>query len=331
MNNIQRLNQSAQEQRSHKAEVTPAQEQDNPPDFPPNVPENPEMAPTPSTPELPPAPEMNTGENCPTCDERTEVGAEPESFIYAIGTIEARFPSMAIENEFAQALQGEKTANLTDDQVMYRVLKANRYLAREVCWVLNIEGIETYILLCNDLTDLDQLIEAIKPGRRRAFDCDVVIGVKGPIAQAEMCNGLQAPIVAFDRIYSFDIPMLIKSIPKPDDVDEKVFRRAAEELFYRIQQMADNVGAMDEHRALNYLVVRYPRIYDLTAEKFSEDFSLTDVEVMPSRLTGVRKLLNVVLSYTSRKTDVTEKYYVRVDVSEKYPFLLNKLAPFYDR
>lgn len=30
----------------------------------------------------------------------------------------------------------------------------------------------------------------------------------------------------------------------------------------RIVQIADNAGATDEHRALNYLVVRYPRIYE---------------------------------------------------------------------
>ena len=30
-------------------------------------------------------------------------------------------------------------------------------------------------------------------------------------------------------------------------------------------------------------------------------------------------------------TDVVEKYYVRVDLTEKYPYLDKKLSPFYDR
>jgi hypothetical protein len=97
--------------------------------------------------------------------------------------------------------------------------------------------------------------------------------------------------------------------------------------------MADNVGATDEHRALNYLSVRYPQIYTHEAEMLGRDFSLTKVEVASSRLSaaGTRKLVNVIISYTNRSTDVVEKYYVRVDVSDMYPYLDKKLSPFYDR
>ena len=46
----------------------------------------------------------------------------------------------------------------------------------------------------------------------------------------------------------------------------------AEELFYRIIQMADNTGGTDEHRALNYLAVRYQEIYKRTEEAFHKLF-----------------------------------------------------------
>ena len=49
-------------------------------------------------------------------------------------------------------------------------------------------------------------------------------------------------------------------------------------------QLTDNAGATDEHRALNYLAMRYPAIYAKAAEKFGADFSLTGVEVGPSSL-----------------------------------------------
>ncbi|UCC78248.1 MAG: hypothetical protein JSW64_08130 [Candidatus Zixiibacteriota bacterium] len=269
-------------------------------------------------------------ESCPTCAPNQGAGTEAEAFIYSLGTIETRFPTMSVEKEFAQAIKEGKTANLTDTDVLYSILKENRYLAREVCWVLTIENIETYILVPKDPQGIDQLIDAVRP-REKGVDCDVVIGEKGPIAPMEMCNGLQVPIVVFDRIYSFEVPELIKAIPKPKGKEEKAFHTAAEELFYRIMQMADNAGAMDEHRALNYLAVRYPSIYELTAEMFEKDFTLAAVEVIPSRLSGLRKLVDVVLSYVNRKTDVIEKYYVRVDVMEKWPFLVSKLAPFFDR
>jgi hypothetical protein len=52
-------------------------------------------------------------------------------------------------------------------------------------------------------------------------------------------------------------------------------RPAAEEVFTRIMQMTDNAGATSEHRALNYLAMRYPGIYATAADEFVRDFSLT--------------------------------------------------------
>ena len=175
------------------------------------------------------------------------------AYVYAIGRIEPRFPTLSVEKEFAQATGRAETAGLTDRQALHAVLsqRQNRYLARQLCWVLTIEGLDTYILQPRDPADLDLLVEALRP-TPRPTDVDVVIGMRGPIAPPELCNGLMVPIVVFDQIYSFDVDALIKSIPRPEKVAAKEFDAAAEELFYRIMQMADNAGATDEHRALNY-------------------------------------------------------------------------------
>ena len=105
----------------------------------------------------------------------------------------------------------------------------------------------------------------------------------------------------------------------------------AEALFSRIMQLADNAGATDEHRALNYLAVRYPNIYAVTAEAHQRNLTLTGVDVRPSRLSGVRKIVDVVFSYTNRQTDVTEQYFVRVDITEMLPFLVTRMQPFFER
>ena len=105
----------------------------------------------------------------------------------------------------------------------------------------------------------------------------------------------------------------------------------AEELCSRIMQLADNAGATDEHRALNYLAARYPTIYAVTAEAHQRNFALAGVEVCPSRLSGVRKIVDVVFSYTHRQTGVTEKYFVRVDVTEQFTFICTGIQPFYER
>jgi hypothetical protein len=181
-----------------------------------------------------------------------------------------------------------------------------------------------------DLSDWDLLIEAVR-ATPSPMDLDVVIGTRGPIASPELCNGLMVPLVVFDQIYSFDREALIKGIPRPEKVPAKEFTATAEELFDRIIQLADNAGATDEHRALNYLAMRYPAIYETAAEAHGRNCSLTAVDVRHSRLSGVRKVVDVVFTYTNRATDVREKYFLRVDVTEEFPFLITKMSPYYDR
>jgi len=286
-----------------------------------------EAAITPSQGEMPDAP-LAMEMPCPTCAN----GTVSISYVYAIGRVEARFPNLAAEKEFAQATGRADSAGKTDQQALHAVLSAreNRYLIRQICWVLTVQGLETYVLAPRDPADVDLLVEAIRP-TPSPNDIDVVIGVRGPIAPPTMCNGLMLPIVIFDQIYSFDRDALIKAIPKPEKTTAAQFGPAAEELFNRIMQMTDNVGATDDHRALNYLAMRYPAIYAKAAEEFAKDCSLSGVEVRASPISEARNIVDVIFSYTNRNTDYTEKFFVRVDVTEEFPFLVTKLSPYYDR
>jgi len=279
------------------------------------------------------------GGSCPTCGGNAPSangnGAAAPSYVYAIGRIEPRFPSVALEKEFAQVTSRVTTDGLTDRQAIYTVLsqRQNRYLARQLCWVLTVQNLETYIVMPRDPGDFYLLTEAIRPAPS-PNDLDVVIGVRGPLAPPQMCNGLMLPIVAFDQIYSFTRAALIESIPPPEQTKAKGqtdYRLAAEELFDRIMLLTDNAGATDEHRALNYLVMRYPAIYASVADAFGRNAALTAVDVRPSTLSGVRNIVDVIFSYTNRNTDVTEKFFCRVDVTEEFPFLVTKLSPYYDR
>jgi len=271
--------------------------------------------------------------NCPSCGAAmtNEEGMTTPNFVYAIGSSEARFPRLAVEKEFAQVSARADTAGLTDPQVLHKLLSKpeNRYLARQICWVMKIEGLETYILVPRDAADVERLIETLRP-TPSPIDMNVVIGTRGPLAPPEMCNGLVVPIVVFDQLYSFDRDALIKAIPRPEK-SPKDFEATASALLDRIMQMADNAGATDEHRALNYLAVRYPAIYSAAAEAHGRNASLTAVEVRPSVLSGTRRIVEVIFSYTNRETDVLDKLFCRVDVTEEFPFLVTKLSPYYDR
>lgn len=268
-----------------------------------------------------------------SCGADAGAGADGESsnaypFVYAIGNIEIRFPSLGIEKEFAQASGRAATAGLTDQQALHSVMVQphNRYLSRQVCWVMQIEGLDTYLLQPREAADFDLLMESVRanPGRQ---DLDVVIGLRGPLAPPSMCNGLSVPLVAFSQIYSFDRETFAKAVPVPSGPRSKGFPSTVGEVFDRILRVADNAGASDEHRALNYLATRYPAIYNLGAERHAADFSLTSIESAPSRLSGVRRLVNVSFVFTHRPTQVMERYSVRVDVTEEFPFLSSAITP----
>jgi hypothetical protein len=279
---------------------------------------------------------QSDAETCATCGSPLAFPSEggmPYPYVYAIGRVEPRFPSVGVEKECAQAIGRAETTGLTDRQALAEVaevLKQHRYLARHMCYVLTITELDTYILRPRDPMDLNLLVEAIRP-KPSPMDLDAVIGVRGPIAPPDQCNGLMLPIVVFEQLYSFDRASLRNAIPRPKDIPEDRFLESGDVLLERILQIADNAGATDEDRALNYLAMRYDRIYAETASAHERNESLTGIEVRAAPHPGARKLVDVIFSYTHRKTDVVEKWAVRVDVTEQFPFLVTKLSRYLDR
>ncbi|WP_428488260.1 hypothetical protein [Rhodopila sp.] len=254
------------------------------------------------------------------------------TYVYVIGRIEPRIPRAAVEKELVQATTRSGTNGLTDRAILHAVLdrRENRYLARKLCWVLRVQGLETYLLKPADAAEIDLLIDAVRP-RPSPLDVDVVMGVRGGLAAPELCNGLMLPMITFDTIYSFDRPALIGTIPLPEGSTAEAFAPMAEELLERILQITDNAGASDEDRAINYLAVRYPAIYALVAAQHAGNASLSGIEVRPSSLSGARRIVECIFAFRNRATDVGEKFFTRVDVSEEFPFLVTKLQPYYER
>ena len=72
------------------------------------------------------APQIGGG-TCATCGgamENPNGHATTYSYVYALGRVEPRFPSLAVEKEFAQATGRAETAGLTDRQALQAVLSA---------------------------------------------------------------------------------------------------------------------------------------------------------------------------------------------------------------
>jgi hypothetical protein len=47
-------------------------------------------------------------------------------------------------------------------------------------------------------------------------------------------------------------------------------------------------------------------------------FSLAAVDVRPSRLSGTRKIADVIFAFSNRNKDVAEKHFVRVDMTKNF-------------
>ena len=257
-------------------------------------------------------------------------GLKSLPYVYALGQVEARFSDKSTEKEYVQIIERSKPAGLEDQNAFYTILSQpeNRYLARKLSWVLTKEGMPIYILLPSGPEDLDVLLEAIRPSSN-PLDRRVVVGRKGPVAPPEIC-GLEVPLVFIDQLYAIDYSNFVKSI-RPESVTDEKFKAVTAEMFQRMIQIADNTGSTDKHRALNYLTVRYPAIYVKAAEELDRNFMLTSVNAITSRLNDSHKIISVVFSFTNKENGAVEKYFVRVDVSKEFPFLVTKMAPYYDR
>ncbi|MEV3954327.1 hypothetical protein [Streptomyces albogriseolus] len=251
--------------------------------------------------------------------------------VYALGRIDFRFPSTGVEKEFAQTIGRTRTANLTDRQALCEALarSENRYLVRELTFVLTIHGMDTYLLEPFDPRDFDLLADAVRP-RPRPDDLDVVIGNRVACPSNGDCDGRALPVVRFSQLYSFDSDSLIGALEKPEKMSGEQFDDDAQELLARIMLMADNTGVAPEHRAINYLAVRCPSIYRRTFEAHRDEASLSSIEVRPSAVSDTQLVMNVVFAYTHRTTGVTDKHLFQVDVSGRYPYLLSSPKPYYD-
>src|SRR6266545_4592513 len=88
-------------------------------------------------------------------------------FVYALGEIDFRFPSLGLEKEVAQVIGSTGDRGLIDRHAVQAAIseEQNRYLARGLCWILSVGGLETYILLPRDPADYRLLIEAVRESR----------------------------------------------------------------------------------------------------------------------------------------------------------------------
>ncbi|PSJ26829.1 hypothetical protein B7P34_20805 [Streptosporangium nondiastaticum] len=300
---------------------------------------DPAVMPDPEDPRPAPAPVQPTvTQACCDCATAGSLDGSGEDsgaggYVYVLGRVHAVFPDLSVQREFLQAAGADGTTYTTDADALYRVLSApeNRYIARQMCYVLAVQGVDTYILEPGDPTVLDDLLEALRPVEDQR-DLAVIVGHLGPVAPPDACQGLSVRIVGVQHIWAFDSRELIQAIDRPDDTSSEEFERSAGALLDRLLQLSDNAGTEPADRALNFLTVRDQEIYRKTNQKYREGYTLSAVEAMPSRLSaGSQTVITAVFSYTHLQTNVTEKWFTRVGLAGLFPFRVTPLQSYYSR
>lgn len=269
----------------------------------------------------------NPSINCPTCG---QFDRQAEQFIYSLGKLDLQFPTIGVEREFKHREQlmppPKKRIMENRGKRIVRVLEENHHLARNVCYTLTIGGIQTYILMPTSAATLNSLLEAIE-SLSESDSWNLVIGQRIGNSSPTTCGGLMAPIVACDQIYTFSLKewsAALYDVAKPaletGDTKAEEFETLARELFERVAHSAENIGGLDTHRALNYVLMQHPGFFVAVAER-AKTSVLDRIETRPVQGGELRILVAVILTFVDRRTAVPERLFCTVDVTERWPFL----------
>jgi hypothetical protein len=284
---------------------------------------------------------------CPRCS--VAQGTLAETFVYAIGKLEMKFPTVGIEREFQQReaalhrLQEPRSADQKRGERIAAVLSAHVHLAQRVCYLFNMSNMPAYALGITSTLQREAVLEALRGSDNLNRWC-VLIGRRGPIAPPSACGGILVPVVACDQFYTFTLDEWVKLLAatvmpalKRKTVDQDVFVSSAQEFFARIVASTENVGITDGHRALNYALMQHPGLFVAAASR-ANTHTLDHIETRAIRDMGSRRLVLIILTFLDRATGVPERLFCRIDVTEEWPFVTDSptgrplldLQPFID-
>lgn len=248
--------------------------------------------------------------------------------VYAVGRLRARFPSLGVEREF-QARTGSDPEAVVPTADVADVLSENPQLARYMCWVLESPlGTEACVVTPRDRQDIETFIATLQDGDMVVH---AIVGSPAPVDAPYACQTQTAlPVVWADELLSFEVDEMLDAMPGAQEGKEAAgWRQTAKTLFSWLTQRAGNLGTSDQHRALNYLALRYPALYHLTYEQQSAGNLLIAVDTQPSVVAG-RRAVAVRFVFRNPHTQMILRHQCYVDVHEVLPFLAQPLKPTYE-
>jgi hypothetical protein len=267
--------------------------------------------------------------------------------VFGVGKIAPQISSAGVEKHIAQ-LAGGLSHGFVETTVLRDVLSVpeNRYLGRYVCWVLTSQQVDAFSVVPRDEADIVRLVELL-PSDETENVIHVVIGQAGlPAVIGSSCAQAGLPLVVADQLLAFTLDEFASAMPDAESsrdgeqsyqatssvpaaaegLSRDQFNVIVREVFRRITQRTGNLGLSDEHRALNYVAVQYPKVYHAVAQAHREGKTLVDITARHSH-SSARRLVAVELKFLNRQTDISERYQFTVDVTpdSPFPFLATRL------
>jgi len=280
---------------------------------------------------------------CSSCASKDR-GESPhmDQFVFAIGKLDVKFPNIGLEREFQRAAQRSGATTGTRSEKLAAVLRSHRHIASRICPLLLVGGIPVYVIAPAAAYVRDALIEALAVNDS-GDQWVVVSGRLGPPCRPTDCGGVVAPVVACDELYSFTVQQWSKDLTealqpaiKAKRATDQALARAAKEVFSTVVSSAENAGASEQHRALNYALVRHPGIFLTVAER-SDRAVLDKIETRMLPSFASRRQVGIVFTFLDNTTGVAERLFCRIDVTDEWPFVAGSsdggpgplgLAPF---
>lgn len=282
----------------------------------------------------------HAGAPCAGCASR--MAPSVEQYVYAIGHIDVRFPSLGIEREYQQRERALQDLPQQRHARIVSVLQKNPHLATRVNYVFVVGGTPVFALSPSSGSLKDAFFKALSRSQETDYSC-IVIGRVHAFTNPATYGGLLLSQVSVDQLYGFSAAEWAEGLAKvaqPALQSRKVeagrFQSVSQDIFREVTTMPENMGISDGHRALNYLIVQHPGMFLAAAERPGHALDRIETRVLQS--VAGRRHVAVILKFLDRGTGVPERLYTTVDVTEEWPFVVGAegasaplgFAPFLD-
>ncbi len=281
----------------------------------------------------------NEGEKLSSNNQRVEVlpaatgldvNRSSDEYVYAVGLLRPEFASESGRKEFERVAAELPSETSSKEVSFYEVLikPENFYLTKLICWIFEIGGIETYVVVPRDSNQLKKFIKGIEPVKDTTNKFDTLVGGLGPIAPPEMCNGRTLSTVRCNQLESFFFDTFTQYIQGETNIQ----LTSVQNLFLNMLRLTDNSGSSGAHRAINFMTFSYPDLYRILGSNLSSKsateqiFPFNGVTAKQAETGGERKKMEVVFKFENPDTSELEYQHCEVDVTDQYPFMTVNLT-----